>query len=89
MLPWVPGCNPSKADVLVGMVGWDDVAFMHFSFVPYLSPPDVVCLVLTSREGKVFDTADSWRTVTRSVFGAAGGPRGHLSRRQRKKKVVW
>lgn len=72
------------------MTGWDDVAFLHLLFAPFLLPPDVVSLVSSSREtAKTFDNADSWRAVTKACFGAVGGARGHLSRRQRKKKGTW
>lgn len=72
------------------MPGWDNASFMPLLFVPYLSPPDVVCLVLTSSgSAKTFDTADTWRAVTRTLFAPVPGPKGHLSRRQRRKKVMW
>lgn len=72
------------------MASWDDILFIHILLVPYMTPPDVVCLIFTSREcKKVFDTADSWRAVTKACFGPLGGSRGHLPRRLRRKKVVW
>lgn len=72
------------------MAGWDNVAFMHLYLAQYLSPPDVVCLVFTSRDSaKTFDTADAWRAVTKAFFGPVGGARGHMSRKMRRKKFVW
>lgn len=71
--------------------GWEDVSFAHILFVPYLSPPDVVCLLSTSRDSaKTFDTSEAWKAVIKASYGSAGeGPRGHRSRRERKKKTYW
>ncbi|CAM9110528.1 unnamed protein product [Ectocarpus sp. 6 AP-2014] len=71
------------------MTGWNNVAFMHLCLATYFSPPDLVCLILTSRDAlETYGNAETYRAVCKSYFGLAGR-RGHLTRRQRGKKGVW
>lgn len=75
---------------LVPMLDWDDVHLIHLSLVPYLSPPDVVCLFSTSHGNlETFDRADAWKALAKTSFGSIVVPRKHRCRRRRKKKIAW
>eukprot|EP00752_Nemacystus_decipiens_P008787 g7841.t1 len=74
------------------MTGWENVAFIHLCISQYISPPELVCLILTSRDlCETYGNPETYRAVAKSFFGPpVKGPRGHLSRRSRqKKKGVW
>lgn len=73
------------------MTGWENVAFIHLCIAGFISPPELVCLTLTSRDlCETYGNPETYRAVAKSFFGpAVEGPRGHLSRRHRKKKGVW
>lgn len=73
------------------MAGWENVAFIHLCITQYISPPELVCLILTSRDlCETYGNPETYRAVAKSFFGpAVDGPRGHLSRRHRQKKGVW
>lgn len=69
---------------------WDDARFLYTLLVPFLAPPDVVCILSTSRGNlETYDTAEVWKALAKAFFGPLGGSRGHRSRRQRKKKTTW
>lgn len=72
------------------MSSWGNVAFMHLALATYFAPPDLVCLMQVNRDLlQTYGTTETYRAVAKSFFGSAAGPRGHLSRRQRRKKGVW
>lgn len=73
------------------MASWGDVASLHLCLATYFSPPELVCVILTSRDlCETYGNPETYRAVARSYFGPVeAGPRGHLSRRQRRKKGTW
>eukprot|EP00903_Cladosiphon_okamuranus_P006275 g6157.t1 len=73
------------------MTGWENVAFIHLCITQYISPPELVCLILTSRDlCETYGNPETYRAVAKSFFGPAiNGPRGHVSRRHRQNKGVW